>query len=196
MEVLRGNKVILRAKRLEDGANDYAWRCDPELARLDAAPVLRSSYYEFLLAYKEELAYPNVRSRRFAIEDQATGRQIGNVMIYEIDYERGEAELGIMIGDKGCWGQGYGTDAIQALLEYAFSHMSLQRIYLATLNWNVRAQRSFRKCGFTPCGSLRRDGYEFLLMELFQHQWAARRNQLVAAGSQERVPGGRSSAPH
>ncbi len=35
--MIKGKKVILREKRLEDAANDYRWRTDPELARLDGA---------------------------------------------------------------------------------------------------------------------------------------------------------------
>ncbi len=174
MDELRGARVILRPKRQEDAANDYAWRCDPELARLDAAPVLRSSYYEFLLAYREELAYPSARSRRFAVDEAATGKHIGNAMIYEIDYERSEAELGIMIGDKSYWGTGYGTDAVRVLVDHVFTQTPLNRIYLASLDWNLRAHRSFAKCGFSPCGSMRREGQSFVLMELFRHQWAAR----------------------
>lgn len=183
MEELRGSKVILRPKRLEDAATDYAWRCDPELARLDAAPVLRSSYYEFLLGYKEELAYRNVRSIRFAVDDAATGKHIGNAMIYEIDYERGEAELGIMIGDKAYWERGYGTEAVQVLLQYIFTQTALRRIYLETLDWNLRAQHSFAKCGFAPCGSLRREGQHFVLMELHRHQWEARLKATSSRGS-------------
>lgn len=193
MEELAGAKVILRPKQLADAGNDYAWRCDPELARLDAAPILRSSYYEFLLAFKEELEYPNVRSRRFAVEDAATRRQIGNAMIYDIDYERGEAELGIMIGDKAYWGLGYGTDAVQALLAYAFTQTSLRRVYLATLDWNVRAQRSFAKCRFIPCGSVRREGQSLILMELWRHQWEAQQKTALAPATTsagEPGPGG------
>ena len=183
MEELRGDKVSLRPKGLEDAANDYGWRCDPELARLDAAPVLRSSYYEYLLAYREEVAYPSVHSRRFAVLEAAAGRHIGNAMIYEIDYERAEAELGIMIGDKAYWGLGYGTDAVRLLVAYVFTQTPLGRIYLATLDWNLRAQRSFAKCGFSPCGSMRREGQSFVLMELFRRQWEAQQPAWAGRGS-------------
>jgi len=43
----RGRRVVLRHKRLSDGANDYAWRCDEELARFDAAPPLRTTFINF-----------------------------------------------------------------------------------------------------------------------------------------------------
>jgi hypothetical protein len=37
MAELRGARVILRDKKVEDAEQDYIWRCDPELAELDAA---------------------------------------------------------------------------------------------------------------------------------------------------------------
>ena len=52
--MLRGQKVILRGKRLEDAENDYAWRSDEELARLDAAPTMRIPFAYFLDNYADE----------------------------------------------------------------------------------------------------------------------------------------------
>jgi len=48
MVELRGARIILREKRLEDAEQDYIWRSDPELARLDAAYPLTMSYDRFL----------------------------------------------------------------------------------------------------------------------------------------------------
>ena len=42
--VIRGKKVVLREKRVEDAADDYSWRVDEELCRLDATTRLRMSY--------------------------------------------------------------------------------------------------------------------------------------------------------
>ena len=35
-----GSKIILRDKKLADASDDYTWETDPELAHLDAAPLL------------------------------------------------------------------------------------------------------------------------------------------------------------
>jgi RimJ/RimL family protein N-acetyltransferase len=47
----------------------------------------------------------------------------------------------------------------------------MNRLYLKTLDWNLRAQKCFTKCGFTPFGHLRRNGYDFTLMDLRREQW-------------------------
>lgn len=164
LPVLVGNKVKLRPKRLRDAANDYSWRRDTELCRLDAAAPISSSFEEYLRGYAEEL-HRRGRSSRFAIETLA-GRHIGNCSYFNIDETKKEAELGIMIGDRAYWNQGYGADAILTLLNHVFPQTKLERIYLKTLNWNVRAQKCFEKCGFVPCGQLIRGDHNFIIMDI------------------------------
>ena len=64
-----------------------------------------------------------------------------------------------MIGGKDCWGRGYGTDAIRALLRFAFREMNLNRVWLTTGENNPRALACYRKCGFREEGRLRQDRY-------------------------------------
>lgn len=168
-EIARGTKVRLRRKRLEDAETDFAWRRDPELARFDAASPLRSSFQDFLVTYTDDIRYPSPFRRVFAIEDLA-GNHIGNVMYYNIDDRRAEAELGITIGDKRYWGRGYGADAVQTFVRYLFTETGLRRIYLNTLDWNVRAQHSFRRAGFVPIGTSRRGFHAFVTMEV-RREW-------------------------
>lgn len=170
LKILKSRKVILREKRLEDAANDYAWRCDEELAQLDATPVLRIPFADFLADYADELRNPSRRRRRFAI-DNLEGKHIGNLMYYDINEGKGEAELGIMVGDRDYWDQGYGTDAITTVLHHIFTTTALNRIYLHTLNWNLRAQRCFEKCGFVARGQKKRHNGTFVVMEIHRSAW-------------------------
>ena len=162
--VARGRRVILRRKRLSDAKDDYGWRSDEELASYDAVPALRLSFSDFVATLQAQLRYPDAAKRSYAIEDE-DGRHIGNAMYYNLREAMGEAELGITIGDRGYWGQGYGSDAVQALVRLVFREKGLRRVFLHTLDWNVRAQRCFQKAGFVPRGVIRRDGRDFLLME-------------------------------
>ena len=162
--VLNGKKVNLRPKRLQDAINDYSWRQDAKLCQLDAATPILCTFEEFLESYIEELNRPN-RSYRFAIETP-DGKHIGNCSYFNIDEAKKESEMGIMIGDRAYWNHGYGTDAILATLNHFFSQINLRRVYLKTLNWNIRAQKCFQKCGFTPCGQIIHGDYTFILMEI------------------------------
>ena len=163
--VLTGNKVKLRPKKLNDAINDYEWRKDLELCKLDATQPTTSSFEEYLRLAAVSPSYSGNRACHFAVET-LKGKHIGNCSYFDIDEIGGEAEIGIMIGDKAYWDSGYGTDAMRTVLDYIFSSTTLNRIYLKTLTWNGRAQKCFEKCGFSPCGQLTRDGFKFILMEI------------------------------
>jgi len=165
-----GSKIILRDKRLADAQDDYTWQTDPALAQLDAAPLLATTFSQYLADYVSELRYASPTRYRFAIET-LDGQHIGNCTYYGINEANGEAELGIMIGNRDYWDKGYGADAIATLLSHIFRRTNLKRIYLKTLDLNHRAQKCFQKCGFTPYGHLIKDGFSFVLMELHRKQW-------------------------
>ncbi len=169
MEIL-GKKVRIREKSIVDAKDDYKWACDPELSQLDAAIPLKMKYEHYLSSYISEISYPNVRSKRFSVET-LTGVHIGNCSYYNIDDSKGEAELGIMIGRRDYWNDGYGTDTVSTLLRYIFTHTKMKRIYLKTLISNKRAQHCFQKCGSQAYGTLDRNGYHFVLMEVNRHHW-------------------------
>ena len=165
-----GNKVRLRDKRLSDARNDYNWQTDPELTRLDAAPLLTTSFSQYLLDYTSHLHVITATRRPFAVET-LDGKHIGNCSFYDVNETRGEAELGILIGDRNYWDKSYGTDAVATLVNHIFLQTNLKRIHLKTLDWNIRALKCFKKCGFIPCGHLYQGGYNFVVMELHRKQW-------------------------
>jgi RimJ/RimL family protein N-acetyltransferase len=168
--MISGSKIRLRPKRFEDAHEDYRWQTDPELSDLDAVSPLRLSFPEYVEEYRDQLRHPSAFRRNFAIET-LTGTHIGNCVYYNIDREKQEAEVGIMIGNRDYWNQGLGADTMTNLVEHIFRQLGFKRLYLKTLEKNVRAQRSFKKAGFTPCGYMERDGYRFLLMEQTRDQW-------------------------
>ncbi|MBN1161208.1 MAG: GNAT family N-acetyltransferase [Dehalococcoidales bacterium] len=174
--IITGKKTRLREKKLSDVRNDYRWQSDPELSRLDAAPVLEMSFAIYLLDYSSVLSR---RDTRFPLAiDTLEGRHIGNCTCYDIDEKKGEAQVGIMIGDRDYWDKGYGNDAVNTLVDHVFRNSSLDRLYLKTLDWNKRAHRCFEKCGFTDCGQLKHSGHNFILMELKREKWEKRQDAL------------------
>ncbi len=169
-ERLEGELVVLRAKLFSDVDRDYSWRSDPELAELDATTPIRLSLDEYGRHYRDEINYPSPWSVRYAVETYA-GIHIGNAMYYDIDRSRGQCELGIMIGNRDYWSRGYGTDTVRTLLRSIFEEQALDRVYLHTLAYNERAQKSFRKSGFSDLEPVHRDRRDFLKMEVMSEDW-------------------------
>ena len=162
---LTGQKTRLRAKTAADAERDYQWQTDAEIMHLDATMPLEITFTRYLIEYRQSLREHSPTRRLFAIETMG-GEHIGNLSYYGINEDEGRAELGIMIGQRDYRDKGYGTDAVNTLLRHIFNHTSLRRITLKTLPENIRAQKCFLKCGFTPSGEKTIDGHHFLLMEI------------------------------
>jgi RimJ/RimL family protein N-acetyltransferase len=86
-------------------------------------------------------------------------RHIGNIKLGPINKHHRSASIGIVIGAVEFWGKGLATQAIQALAEYAFSVLRLERLEAGFYATNESSQRAFRRAGFFDEG--RRRGARF-----------------------------------
>lgn len=149
-----GEKIRLRPIEREDLPRFVRWFGDAETRRHLAV------YLPFSLAQEErwfERLAERLESGRdvvLAVETR-DGVHIGSAGLHAIDWKNRSAELGIAIGEKDYWNQGYGTDAVCTLLRLAFEEMNLHRVFLRVDEDNLRAVRCYEKCGFRKEGLLR-----------------------------------------
>ncbi len=167
---IKGSKINLRSKKIEDAEQDYEWRTDPELSALDATVPINISLREYISHFKDELKYPVPWSVKYAIETK-NEYLIGNIMYYDIDPIEKEAEIGIIIGDKAFLSKGYGTDALYTLASHVFNTTNIMLLYLHTLTTNERARKAFKKVGFKEVGPVRKEGMNFIKMDLLKDDW-------------------------
>ncbi|WP_027882379.1 GNAT family N-acetyltransferase [Meiothermus rufus] len=176
----RHGKVTL--KPFTEPLSEMEWRrfyeCfrDPEIAEWNGSRPLRMPLWLFKRVVLGEVS----RGDRvgFGILDEV-GEWLGTIELYELTPS--EATLGILIGAKDRWGQGYGTDAVRAVLEYAFQTLRLNKVKLRTYKHNQRARRAFEKAGFhyvenpPPPGPRFHFGLapknEFIPMEITREDW-------------------------
>jgi RimJ/RimL family protein N-acetyltransferase len=92
----------------------------------------------------------NSTRRRFVVLDER-GDIIGTVGLRNLDLMTSEATLGIIIRADSV-GNGYGTDAVETILGYAFDVLDLRRVLLDVAENNERARHVYDKLGFTPIG--------------------------------------------
>jgi RimJ/RimL family protein N-acetyltransferase len=94
-----------------------------------------------------------------------------------IDWRNRSGEVGIMIGEKACWNQGYGTETMQRLLEHGFNTLNLHRIWLQVYAKNPGGIRAYEKAGFTHEGTLRQAHYQHgkyydvHIMSVLREEW-------------------------
>src|SRR5919204_6988155 len=107
------------------------------------SPEQRSRWFEDVTERQRQLP--------FAIEDEH-GELIGRVFLRHVQRSQGSAVLGIDLHAHRL-GQGYGSEALRAFLDYYFNSMGFRRMLLSVAAHNVRARRCYEKLGFVVLGS-------------------------------------------
>ena len=178
--MIYGERIRLRAIEREDLPRFVAWLNDPD--------VLQGLLIYLPLSLQdEEKWYENMLKRPMdehpmVIEiKQAEGWfPIGNCGFINIDWRCRSGEVGIFIGEKLLWNQGYGTDAMNLLLQHGFNTLNLNRIALDVYDTNLRAVRSYEKAGFVHEGRRRQASFkdgkyvDILQMSVLRQEWEGR----------------------
>ena len=176
-DLLAGEKVHLTAITKEDLPHFVEWFASMEFRRFLGGIAMPFTLEDETAWYESQRKAKDAYN--FAIRTLAENRLIGSCGVMDIRWHGRNCMVGIAVGDKTCWGQGYGTDALRVLLRYAFMELNLHRVGLVVFSYNERAIKSYRKIGFQPeCVSREstyRDGhyYDEILMSILRHEWEA-----------------------
>jgi RimJ/RimL family protein N-acetyltransferase len=173
---LIGNLVYLRPLEREDIPLLQTWFNDPEVTRTLARtqPMTRTDEEVFL----QRIA-GSTTELVLGIAMRAADRLVGTIGLHAIDWRNRHAGLGISIGDRAVWGQGFGGEAIRLLVRHAFETLNLHRVWLQVYEFNERGQRLYRKIGFREEGRLREDVFregrywDTLVMAVLRDEWEA-----------------------
>ena len=177
---LEGSLVVLRRHVPENIRAFERWYSDPEVARLTRyqdGPMRLDEIERFFTA-----RVVGSDSLAMAVHVRRTDRLIGTCAFSQLDGDNGSAMYHITIGEKEAWGRGYGTEATSLMLGHAFESLNLHRVALAVFEFNQRAIRSYRSCGFVVEGRSReaiwRDGrwWDEITMSILEPEWGAVRD--------------------
>lgn len=176
--MLRGELVFLRPADHDDLPRFVRWFADAEttrhlMARAPFSLAQEEEWFRHVVAEQGKSVY------HFVICRLTDGEPIGTAGLHDLDFVNGNAEFGISIGEKSEWNKGFGTDALNAICDFGFGELRLERIELQVYAENARAQRSYEKAGFVLEGTLRRrhfaeGGHEdVLIMSQLRDEWLA-----------------------
>lgn len=118
----------------------------------------------------------------FAIENLDNSKYIGGCSINECNIKNRNCTIGIMIGDKDCWGKGYGTDVLNVLVKFIFEELNMQKVKLSVFGFNHRAKACYTKVGFKEEGILRKEIFrngkyhDEIIMAIFREEWESKNN--------------------
>lgn len=154
-----GRLVRLRTLEPSDAERLHTWINDPDVREHLAVryPMSMANEVDWVASNKT-VSYGNAL---FAVDTVADGRHIGCVDIRTpTGAENRKGELGLMVGDKSVWGQGYGTDVVRTACRFGFDEMNLNRIELWVHGNNERAIHVYETVGFVREGVARQGWYK------------------------------------
>lgn len=118
-----------------------------------------------------------------AIRLLANDRLLGYVELEGILWTNQVGWVSIAIGEQIYWGKGYGYEAMQLALKFAFHELNMHRLQLTVFSYNKRAIALYEKLGFQREGVyrefLQRDGkrFDMYLYGILRREWDARQQQ-------------------
>jgi len=115
----------------------------------------------------------------FTIRGKEDARLLGFIRIEWIEWTHGTGNLRMAIGDRDDRNKGYGSDAMQLILRYAFDELNLYRLSAMVGEDNPGAVRFFKRYGFVEevrrRKALLRDGqtWDVIHLGLVRDEWLA-----------------------
>lgn len=151
---LATERMTLRPLDAADAPALFAIFSDPAVARYGSSPP-----WAALDVAQERIE----RNRRSAADGSALslglfrrtdGALIGTCTFFHVDEQCRRAEIGYSLAASS-WGQGYATEAVDALLAYGFGEMKLNRVEADIDPANAPSARVLERQGFVKEGHLR-----------------------------------------
>ncbi len=172
-----GERIRFRAIEREDLPHFVEWLNDPEVTAglalfLPMSLAQEEGWFEGILKRP-----PDEQPLVIEIRQGEDWLMIGNLGLFDFDRRNRSAEVGIVIGAKEYWNQGYGAEAMDLILRHAFNTLNLHRVSLRVFASNPRALRTYQKSGFVHEGVQRQaefQGGQYVdvnLMSVLRSEW-------------------------
>ncbi|BBF44396.1 acetyltransferase, putative [Lachnospiraceae bacterium KM106-2] len=121
----------------------------------------------------------------FAIISKEDNKIIGETGLLRMFPAWRTTDLSIIIPDKKDQGKGYGTEAINLMMDYAFGYLAYNRIAIGVVGFNTNALAFYKKVGFKKEG-IQEQGYyynyhyhDFIMMRILKDEFVA--NSIVSS---------------
>jgi len=180
---LIGQRVQLRPYEEEDAPTLAAWINDPEIRRFLSArfPMSLKDEREWVAALTTRKGLP--QDIALGIELKRGSRLVGSVGLHGINWVNRRAMSGSFIGPASLRGKGYGTEAKNLLLDYAFGELGMMSVWSFVHQDNAASIRALEKQGYRQSGRFRRaelingEWFDNLYFDILRSDWEALRRE-------------------
>lgn len=149
------SRIQLRRLDVDNIYQHFEWNNDPELNRLDSElPFEEESFGDFKRRFEQMVYRPHNHSQHFELHTE-DGKMIGVAYVAGLNEHNRHATVGLTIGDRDYWGEGYGRNALQELLAHCFDELGLHRVATEIFDYNEAWEHLIESVGFEKEGTLR-----------------------------------------
>ncbi len=147
-----GERIFLRAPEPADIDVLYKWENDPEIWHLgnSVEPFSRFTLEQYILSADRDIF--SAKQLRLIIADKQNENPLGSIDLFDFDPVNHRAGIGILISSDER-GKGYATEALQLLIDYAFSTLELHQLFCNIATDNKASLELFQKFKFTISGT-------------------------------------------
>ena len=151
LRMIQTERLVLRVFDPTDALDVFAYAKNPKVALMAGWPT-HQSLEESRAAVQHCIA----QGETWAIVEKKGGRVIGSIGLHEDTRREAEnaRKLVYALGESW-WGQGYATEAADAILHHAFHSMNCPIVGAYHFPQGDKAQQVLKKMGFTYEGELR-----------------------------------------
>jgi ribosomal-protein-alanine N-acetyltransferase len=153
-ESLHGERISLRCLERRDAFALLALYADPDVMRFWSHPPWATIDQANLAISEAQADYLAGASLHYVIEHSSTGALIGSCALFAFVPHNRRATLGYLLA-KPFWGQGYLSEAMRLLFDYAFAELDLNRIEADVNPSNTGSARVLERLGFRHEGRMR-----------------------------------------
>jgi RimJ/RimL family protein N-acetyltransferase len=173
-----GERITLRSIERDDLPHVRRWLDDPELRRQIGArsPLSEAESVEWF----ERISADPARAWYVIVVDEDE-RVVGEAGLLRMDPEWRTTDMTVIVGEPDARGQGYGREAAELVLDFAFQYMGFHRVAIGVVGFHDGALRFWERLGFKREG-LQREGYllegrfhDFVMMSILDEEWRATR---------------------
>lgn len=151
---LRTERLTLRRLRLSDCQDMYEYSRLPEVTEYLLWHPHDNPDQTYRNLEAVQASYKRGQFYDWAVMLTETGKMVGTCGFTSFDHEHGRAEIGYVLSPC-VWGQGIATEAVSAVMEFAFTELDINRVEAHYMEGNDRSRRVMEKCGMTFEGIFR-----------------------------------------
>lgn len=155
---IKGKIVTLRAMTKADMPLICEMFNDPDLENVVVGWAFPLSIEQQNVWFDKNLGNDN-KNFRFVIETPEDGA-VGIATLTDIDWKNRNATHGIKLANVERRQKGIGTDAVMAIMRYAFDELGLHRLESTRFEFNLPSVRLYTKCGWKVEGLKRECVYK------------------------------------